>query len=257
MLLALGVTLLAGAATIIGGLVATHGRLSSGRGLAACLAFAAGAMVMVSVGEIIPKGTDALGRDGRALLLTLVLVVLGAAVVLIVQQLVPRAADTPAASVDGGAQLTRLRRSGVVVALVVAGHNLPEGLATFVATLDDPTTGIAIAVAIAIHNVPEGVAVAAPVHAATGSRTKALMYTTGSGLAEPVGGLLGYLLLASVLPEAAMGAVFGLIAGMMLQISLSELLPAARRFAGTSVAATGLAGGAAVMAVSLVLLSLG
>lgn len=255
--LALTVTVLAGTATIVGGWIATHGRLRTGPGLAASLAFAAGAMVTVSCLEIVPKGTTDLGGTPSALAVTLALAVLGGAVVFAVQRAVPRAADAPDAGVDSGRQLARLRRSGLVVAIVVAGHNLPEGLATFVATLDDPSTGIAIAVAIAIHNVPEGVAVAAPVLAATGSRTKALLYAAGSGLAEPVGGILGYLVLAAVLPEAVFGAVFGLIAGMMIQISLAELLPAALATGGRRAAWAGTLLGALVMVISLVLLGLG
>lgn len=250
-LLALLVTLLAGAATIIGGVVATVGRLRTGAGLAASLAFAAGAMITISVVEIVPKGAVDLG-----LTLTLVLVVVGAAIVFLVQRAVPRAADTPDAALDTDVQRTRLRRSGVIVALVVAGHNLPEGLVTFTATVDEPAAGIAIAIAIAIHNVPEGVAVAAPVHAATGSRSKAVAYATGSGLAEPVGGLLGYLLLAAILPTAALGAVFGLIAGMMLQISVAELLPAARPLAGSRTVAAAAVAGGATMVLSLVLLAI-
>ncbi len=250
-LLALLVTLLAGAATVVGGVAATTGRLRTGAGLAASLAFAAGAMITISVVEIVPKGAADLG-----LALTLALVVLGAGVVFVVQRAVPRAADAPDAALDTDFQRTRLRRSGLIVALVVAGHNLPEGLVTFAATVDEPAAGIAIAIAIAIHNVPEGVAVAAPVHAATGSRAKAITYATGSGLAEPIGGLLGYLLLAAILPEAALGAVFGLIAGMMLQISAAELLPAARALAGARTVTTAAAVGGATMVVSLVLLAI-
>ena len=151
----------------------------------------------------------------------------------------------------------RLLRSGVFLAAVVALHNLPEGLATFVSTLKEPEGGITLAVAIAIHNVPEGLAVAAPIYAATRSRFQAILWATLSGLAEPLGGVLGYLLLSAILPEEWLSISLALVAGMMVAVSFLELLPAARRYE-THYTQT-LAGfflGAVVMVLSLQLLAL-
>jgi ZIP family zinc transporter len=141
------------------------------------------------------------------------------------------------------------------VAIVLALHNFPEGMSTFLAANEDLSAGIALAVAIAIHNIPEGVAVAAPIYAATKSRKKAFWWATLSGFAELAGGLFGVLLIGVLLPTAITGAVFGLVAGMMVFVAIDELLPAARRYQtrGHQVV-YGLLGGMAVMAVSLLLL---
>ena len=120
-----------------------------------------------------------------------------------------------------------LLRMGIFSALAIAIHNFPEGLATFTGALHDPAMGISIAVAIAIHNIPEGLAVSVPVYYATGSRRNAFQLSFLSGLSEPAGALLGYLLLRTVINEAMFGIIFAIVAGIMVYISLDELLPAA------------------------------
>lgn len=124
----------------------------------------------------------------------------------------------------------RLTRTGLLTALAIGIHNFPEGLATFVATLHDPTVGVALAIAIAIHNIPEGLCVSMPVYFATGDRHKAFLWAMLSGLSEPVGALLGWLLLQSVMGGAVYGTLFGVVAGMMVNIVLHEILPTAHRY---------------------------
>jgi ZIP family zinc transporter len=148
----------------------------------------------------------------------------------------------------------RLHRMGLFSAAVIAVHNFPEGLATFVSTLGDPALGISIAAAVGLHNIPEGIAVAVPVYFATGDRKKAFLYSFLSGMAEPLGALLGYLLFLRVYTGAVQGIVFGLVAGIMVFISLDELLPMAREYGEHHLAAYGLIGGMGVMALSLLLL---
>lgn len=240
-LVALGLTALAGAATVLGGLLAVHRRVRDDRGLAVALGFAAGAMVLVSLAAMVPAGVAGVGWAA-----TLGLVVLGAGLTAALQRL-------PHHHGPGGPQV-RLRRTGLVVAVAVGLHNLPEGLATYVAALEDPHAGAVLALAIAIHNVPEGIAVAAPVLGASGDARRAVGAAALSGLAEPVGAVLGYLVLAAVLPPAAYAAVFGLVAGVMLQVGVAELLPAARRLATLGTAAMAGSTGAIVMAASLALL---
>ncbi|WP_432477123.1 ZIP family metal transporter [Nocardioides sp. GXQ0305] len=256
LLLAFALTVLAGAATALGGVVAVHRAVRSDAGLAAALGFAAGAMILVSAAEILPKGAAALapsvGHRG-GLVATLGLAAVGAAAAVLLGRLVP---GSCAHDRDPLAVRRQVRRSGVVVAIAVTAHNFPEGLATFVATLDDPSAGAVLAVAIALHNVPEGVAVAAPVFGAGGSRARAVAVAGLTGLAEPVGAALGYLLLVALFPASAFGAVFGLVAGVMLCIGLSELLPAACRLTSLVPALTTCVAGGASMALSLVLLGL-
>ena len=147
----------------------------------------------------------------------------------------------------------RLLRVGVMTALAIGIHNFPEGLATFVSALHDPSLGLAIAIAIAIHNIPEGIAVSVPVFYATQDRKKAFLYSFLSGLAEPVGAVIGYLVLLPFMSPVVMGVVFGLVAGIMVFISIDELLPAAREYGEHHLSIYGLVAGMAVMAVSLLL----
>ena len=164
----------------------------------------------------------------------------------------PRAGD-----VDDPAGLDRRRmlRLGTVTALAIGLHNLPEGFVTFAGTLQDPSVGLALAVAMAVHNVPEGVAVAVPVRQATGSRCKAFAWAAFTGIAEPLGALIGWLLLAPFLTPALLAAVFAAVAGVMVTVSLDALLPAARAAGGRAAALGGVLLGVAAMALSLDLLS--
>lgn len=253
MTLALVVALLAGLSTVVGGWLGTHRRLQRRDALAAALAFAAGLMITISVVQIAPSALASLdGVTGRRAAMTWVGLVLVAGVLAVVaiDRLLPHdvnpvvqegaeprsrldlevAAQRRHGTSSGVVADRALLRSGLILATVVGLHNLPEGLATFLATLEDPTIGITLAVAIAIHNIPEGIAVAAPIYVATGSRRRALFWATLSGLAEPFGAVVGYAVLRAVLPEEWLSLSLALVAGMMLAVSFLELLPAARRY---------------------------
>ncbi len=147
----------------------------------------------------------------------------------------------------------KLMRMGLFTALAIAIHNFPEGLATFTAALSNPGLGIAIAVAIAIHNIPEGIAVSVPVYYATGSRKKAFWLSFLSGLAEPVGAFIGFLVLMPFLSPLVFGILFAGVGGIMVFISFDELLPAAEEYGEHHLSIYGLIAGMAVMAVSLLL----
>jgi ZIP family zinc transporter len=152
-------------------------------------------------------------------------------------------------------------RMGLFTALAIGIHNFPEGLATFLAALQDPHLGIAIAVAIALHNIPEGISVSVPIFYATGNRRKAFLYSSLSGLAEPVGALIGYFTIrlflgggACAIPSEVMGVLFGGVAGIMVYISLDELLPTSRAYGKGHDSLCGLVAGMVVMAASLLLM---
>jgi ZIP family zinc transporter len=157
-------------------------------------------------------------------------------------------------AMDHPAEADRLMRMGVLAALAIAIHNFPEGMATFASAIQDPSLGISIAIAIAIHNIPEGIAVSVPVYYATGSRKKAFWLSFLSGLAEPLGAVLGWLVLSQVMSPTVFGAMFGSVAGIMVFISLDELFPAAREYGAGHLAIYGLIAGMGVMALSLLLL---
>lgn len=239
MLTALLISLLAGLATSIGGLLATHRRMVERPFMAMSLAFAAGAMLFVSFVELVPFGIRSFtaAYDSRmAQLLTFSAFFAGILLVVLIDRIVPHSIN-PSEIEGREADLTndersarnKLMRSGALIGLVLALHNLPEGMSTFIASQQDLSMGATLAVAIAIHNIPEGIAVAAPVYAATKSRKKAFWWATLSGLTEPVGALVALLLLAMI-PTVYFGVFYGLVAGMMVFIAIDELLPAARRY---------------------------
>ena len=158
------------------------------------------------------------------------------------------------AHAEDASDVRRLKRTGVLTGLAIGIHNFPEGLATFVATTSSPAFGAALALAIALHNVPEGLTVAMPIFYATKSRWKAFLFATVSGLAEPIGALCGWLVLKNSFGPALYGICFGLVGGMMVYISLAELLRTALRFDPKGyIAMSCLVAGMFIMAVSLLL----
>ena len=142
---------------------------------------------------------------------------------------------------------------GLFAAVAIAIHNFPEGIATFVSALKDTKLGIVIGVAIAIHNIPEGIAVAVPIFYSTGSRKKAFIYSFLSGLAEPLGALIGYAIFRTFFNDIIFGILFASVAGIMVFISLDELLPSAQEYGHHHLAAYGLVAGMVLMAISLLL----
>lgn len=262
MITAFLITLFAGLATSIGGLLATHKKILHRPMLAVALAFAAGVMLFVSFVEILPLGLATVERGSVMERLVYGAFFVGIVTVLMIDRVLPKSLNPN--EVEGGEDHLsrndtktnkRLLRSGVIVAAVLALHNFPEGMSTFLASYEDLTVGIALAVAIAIHNIPEGIAVAAPIYAATKSRKKAFWWATISGLAEPLGALVAIALLQLVIPPEFTGLLFGFVAGMMVFVAIDELLPAARRYqTDKHQVVYGLIAGFAVVALSLLLL---
>jgi len=146
-----------------------------------------------------------------------------------------------------------LVKMGMMTALAIGIHNFPEGLATFVGTLDDPTVGMGLAIAIGIHNIPEGLCVSIPIYYATKNRWQAFKWAFISGISEPIGAGLGWLVLANTMDDRAYGVIFGLVAGLMVNICIHELLPTAQKYDPTDkVMSKSVIGGMAIMALSLV-----
>lgn len=257
-LIALAVTLAAGLATALGSLLVIFARSPNPRLLAFGLAFAGGAMVYVSLTEIFTKSVTSftLAYDPRlGFTFATFAFLAGVLLIMAIDMLVPNPHDTLAADDPMLREHNReyIRRVGLMTALAITVHNFPEGLATFFATLANPAVGLPLAFAIAIHNIPEGIAIAVPVYYATHNKTYAFGASLLSGLAEPVGALIGFALLSQYLNEAVFGAVFGLIAGVMVFLAIDELLPAAKRYAQGHETVYGLVSGMGVLALSLVL----
>jgi len=294
-LVALGLTLFAGMATGIGSVIAFTAKRTNFRFLSIATGFSAGVMLYVSFVEILVKGGDALAQRygeaagnwinaaaffGGMLLIGLIdniipsaenphethseeeMIPLGDrsaplpdfdAIAAHPEQAAPGAHDHRVAE-------AKLLRMGLFTALAIAIHNFPEGLATFLAALDDPSVGVAIAIAIALHNIPEGISVSVPIFYATGDRRRAFLYSALSGLAEPAGAVIAYAGLRLFLsdsggiPPQLMGVLFGGVAGIMVYISLDELLPASRAYSKGHDSLLGLVAGMVMMALSLLLM---
>lgn len=272
-------TLLAGLSTGVGSLVAFFVKQTNYRFLSISTGFSAGVMLYVSFVEIFLKGGEALAEaygPGTGAWVNVASFFGGIALIALIDALirgpenphqVPSAQATAGAAAHATVSPTdegsraRLMRMGLFTAFAIALHNFPEGLATFLATLHDPGLGIAIAVALALHNIPEGISVAVPIYYATGSRRRALLYSFLSGLAEPIGAGIAFLGLHLIyggrsgsLPLEVMGILFAGVAGIMVYISLDELLPTSRAYGKGHDSLIGLLAGMGVMALSLLLM---
>ncbi len=261
-LLPLLLTLGAGLATGIGSAIAFFARRTNKRALSYILGLSCGVMIYVSFAELLRQAQATLqnGYGARLGSLYAVLAFFGGMLAIgIIDRLVP-AAENPheahaAEEMDRRPRDGKLMRMGTMTALAIAIHNFPEGIATFMTAVDNTALGIAIAAAVAIHNIPEGIAVAIPIYYATGDRRKAFRLSLLSGLAEPAGALIAWWLLLPFLSPALMGCVLAAVAGIMVFISLDELLPAAHEYGEAHTAIYGVASGMAVMAASLLLLA--
>jgi ZIP family zinc transporter len=289
--LALGLTAFAGLATGIGSAIAFAAKKTNYRFLSVSTGFSAGVMLYVSFVEILYKGADALVESNGEYWghwINTASFFGGILLIGVIDFLIPTAEnphethseeesaplrdksaplpdfeeERPARdSHDHGVHKSRLLRMGLFTALAIAIHNFPEGLATFLAALHDPGLGVAIAIAIALHNIPEGISVSVPIFYATGDRRKAFVFSFLSGLAEPVGAVIAYLALrfalggeSGAIPPQVMGVMFGGVAGIMVYISLDELLPTSRAYGKGHDSLFGLMAGMAVMALSLLLM---
>ncbi len=274
-LLAFLLTTLAGLSTGIGSALSLLWKKTNKAFLSASLGLSAGVMIYVSFVELFADAVRILGEQQGSKTGEWVATAwffAGILTIALIDRLVPEVENPHEARtaedmdhtdcgepVSEGAPASadherHLMRLGLITALAIGIHNFPEGMATFVSAMASPSLGLSIAVAIAIHNIPEGISVAVPIFHATGSRKKAFWLSFLSGISEPVGALVGYLILRPFMSESLLAGVFAWIAGVMVFISLDELLPAARRYGYGHLAIYGLVAGMAVMAFSLLIM---
>jgi len=250
---ALGLTLLAGLSTGIGSTIAYFIRRPKIAYLSFSLGLSAGVMIYVSFVELLPSATSRVGEP-----LSVLFFFLGIAFIGLVDQLVPEPENPHnfegLGNPEGPQDNSRLMRTGVMTAVAIGIHNFPEGLATFASAMSDVRVGIFIAIALAIHNIPEGIAVSMPIYYATRSKNKAFFYSFLSGVSEPVGALVGFLLLMPFLTPALLAGILALVAGIMIYISLDELLPMAHSYGQGHLVISGVSLGMLVMAISLLML---
>lgn len=256
-------TLLAGLTTAIGAGIAFVVKKDNLKALSVGLGFSAGVMIFLSFTDIIPEAGKMLSVNFPHIHEWLVLLgfILGVGIAMLIDYFLPDHIDPDELLDPEGHSMCkhRIKRAGLFTAIAICVHNFPEGMATFIGALNDAQMGAGITFAIAVHNIPEGIAVAIPIYYATKSKSKSLLYATLSGLTEPVGAGIcyGITALSGIQIESA-GAAFPLIlsavAGIMIYISLDELLPTAEKYGKHHIAIAGVVAGMAVMGVSLLLL---
>lgn len=250
----MGLTTIAGLATGIGGLLAFFSRpgKDNGRFLSASLGFYGGVMVFISLAELMPEARHALvGEYGspHGGLLAMLALAAGMVITAVIDKMIPEVENphhvrseeefnhAGDASED---ERRKLGRSGLMFALAIGIHNFPEGLATFAGGLSGMDVALPLTCAIALHNIPEGIAIAVPIFYATGNRKKAFMYSLFSGLAEPVGALIGFLILMPFLSATLLAILFAIVAGIMIYITFDELLPMAETYGQHHIVLAGL-----------------
>ena len=254
---ALLLTLVAGMSTGIGSLMAFFARRTNTKFLSLSLGLSAGVMVYVSFMELLPDAVESMDTifEGRlSMFYTLLAFFGGMGVIALIDMVVPEDENPHEfrdinRRQDGG----RLKRTGLILALTIGIHNFPEGIATFVSALEGLDIALPIVIAIAIHNIPEGLAVSVPIYHSTGSRKKALLYSTLSGVAEPVGALFALAFLMPIWTPAVNAVCMAAVAGIMVFISFDELLPGAEEYGHHHWSIAGVIAGMAVMGFGLLL----
>ncbi len=248
-LFAFCLTLFAGLSTGIGSLISLNSKKMNYKFLSASLGFSAGVMIYVSFAEILVKGKTSLISyfgENTGSILAAIWFFIGIVITILIDNLIPKADYSQK-------EEKNLLRTGIFTAIAIAIHNFPEGLATFTAAISDPVLGVPIATAISIHNIPEGIAVAIPIYFATKNKRKAFFYSILSGITEPIGAIIGYVLLSNYFNDATFGFIFSFVAGMMIYISIGELIPSAKKYDSSKISEYYLVLGMFIMAISLLL----
>ena len=256
---ALGLTMVAGLSTGIGSLIAFFAKRTNTKFLSAAMGLSAGVMIYVSFMELLPQSLEVLAGVYVGKLPDVYMLMsffAGIALIALIDRLVPE--DENPHEIHPGLESVqpqaRLKRTGLMMALAIGVHNFPEGLATFASALMDLDIALPIVFAVAIHNIPEGIAVSVPIYQATGSRKKSFWYSFLSGMAEPVGALVGYLFLSSFWTPVMNALLLAFVSGIMIYISLDELLPGTEKYGHHHLGVGGVVAGMAVMSMSLLFL---
>lgn len=251
-------TLIAGLSTAVGGAFVFFSKKMDTRLLSVSLGLSAGVMIYVSLVELFSEAKDLLSNvhgEKTGMLYTMIAFFCGILLIAIIDKLIPCEENPHELVCPVNPEKDRSRRSmkrtGVLTALAIAIHNFPEGMASFVAGTQSMRLAIPIIAAIAIHNIPEGISIAMPIYYATGSRRIAMRYSVLAGLSEPLGALLCYLILLPFFNDVLYGLLLAGVAGVMVFISLDELLPSAQVYGEHHLSMYGLVAGMLIMAFSL------
>ena len=275
-LIALILSTLAGLSTVLGGFVTFFIKENSLKFLSFGLGLSAGVMLFISLVDLYPESCEMIKNQmgENYLFLTVIFFAIGILTAVLIDYFIPdhlqsqmftkqlganeKHEDSTDCKVDENAVVSigKIKKAGILTAIVVAVHNLPEGLATFFLTAQNVMLGIGIVIAIAIHNIPEGMAISIPVYQATHSKRKAFLYSFLSGMAEPVGGVIGFVIIKTLFPTLCVGILFSMVAGIMTYISLDTLLPLSKDYDTGHYSISGVVLGLLIMGFALVLLEI-
>ena len=273
-LIAFILSTIAGLSTVIGGFVTFFIKQNSLKFLSFGLGLSAGVMLFVSLVDLYPEATELIKTQmGQNLTwLSILCFGIGMLIAVLIDFFVPdhiqasmftkqiganeQHTDSTDCIEDENAIISigKIKRAGIITAIVVALHNLPEGLATFTLATQDVILSLGVIIAIAIHNIPEGMAISIPVYQATHSKRKAFLYSFLSGMAEPIGGVLGFLIIKTLFPNLCVGLLFALVAGIMTYISIDTLLPLSKDYDTGHYSISGVVLGLMVIGITLILL---
>jgi len=258
-ILPLFLTLCAGMSTLLGGFVTFFVKRNNLKALSVGLGFSAGVMVYLSLNELMTEAPEMLTEyynEIPAKAFAFVGFFTGIAIAVLIDYFIPDHIDSDFLNTKSKRcqQRHQIRRAGLITAFAVTLHNFPEGMATFLVSSQDLRLGVPVAIAIAIHNIPEGIAIALPIFHATGKKRLAILYSFLSGISEPVGGLLGVILLKTIMPAQTVGIMTAAVAGIMVYLSFDTLLPLAREYGENHHVIIGIVSGMLIMGLGLIFL---
>lgn len=244
--------------TLLGGFITFFVKRNNLKALSIGLGFSAGVMVYVSLSELMneaPQMLSSFYSEIPAKSLAFGGFFLGMIIAILIDYFIPDHIESDFLNTSKKCQQRhKIRRAGLITAMAVTLHNFPEGIATFLVSSQDIMLGIPVAVAIAIHNIPEGIAIALPIFHSTGKKRLAILYSFLSGISEPIGGLIGVLLLRTIMPDQAIGIMTAAVAGIMVYISFDTLLPLAREYGENHHVIIGIVSGMLIMGLGLIFL---
>lgn len=213
---------LAGISTVIGAFIIFFDKNKNNKMVTVSLSFAAGVMICVSLTDLLPNSFNMILNSNNSfpkLILTLIFLVLGIIISMLIDKYLPSEYENK--------DNKGLYKIGIISMVAIILHNIPEGIATFITSTNNLSLGITLTLAIALHNIPEGISIAVPIYHSTGNKLKAIMYALLSGMSEVIGSVLAYFFLSPFINDHIMAALYAIIAGIMIHISVYELIPGA------------------------------
>ena len=178
------------------------------------LGFASGVMITISLIDLLPNSYQLI-IDKYNVIYTIIIMFLclliGSSISLIVNKRIQ------------SREVNKLYKIGIISAIIIVLHNIPEGIITYITASNNIKLGLALSLAITLHNIPEGISISIPIYYSTNSRFKAFIYTFISGISEPLGAVISYLFLSKYINNFILGIIYSIIAGMMLNIGYGEL----------------------------------